>query len=304
MAVTMDEALLNSAKMLDSALSALRVKIDPVDGKSASAILDSVRAVTYGFCERQGVTRGVVYGLDACYFSDLGNTWNMFGPPPTTDPLLGGPDGNSLVITRGSLHDGSKYISFEPSEGSSYVHLVTVPDLGGKNCLASGGVYWDVTGEVFKTVIRGSETPGRPPVLLEKSYCTTERFLEAAFGDNPLDANLRPVEAANLIRLARIAVDVSESGEQLLYFKADKEAFPLAAGQPSPYHMEFGRRLSEAISDCMKTYYDSTLVYGMIESFVTADIWGGFRTYWSTGGRTCPPDLKYYYNRIYDPDIA
>lgn len=301
MAATLDEALLNATEILDKALGALRVKVDPVDWESTAAMFDSLRAVMYGFTERADVTKGVVFGLDTCYFSDIGLTWNLFGPSPTTDPLADGPDGNDLVITRGSIYDGSGYVNFEPDPEEAYVHLVTIPTIGGSNCLASGGIYWDTGSRTFRTILKGGETAGYPPVLLEKAYCSTERFLESAFGNNPTDGIFLPTETSGLIRLARLVVDVSESGQQSLYAKIDKLMFPMPPGQPSTYCMAFGNLLSAVIEDCMKTYYDSTLVSSIVTNFCSAEIWGGFATYWTTGGRSCPANVWYYYDRIFNP---
>jgi hypothetical protein len=303
MSVTTDQGLLNATNMLDDALAAMRVKVDPADWRSAGSLFDALRAEIYGFNERAGATKGVIFGMDTCYFADIGTAWNLFGPPPAEDPLLGGPDGNSLVITRGSVYDGTEIVNVEPIEGKAYAYLVTLPDLGGSNCLASGGLFWDISNSTFKIVVRGSETAGHPPILLEKSYCTLERFLEAAFGDNPLDSALWPLESATLVRLARIVIDVSETGEQTGYFKVDKELYPMQPGQPSPYLMEFGNRVSDGINSSMKSYYDTTIVSSLMESFSSAAIWSGFQSYWSSGGRTCPSNVKYYWNRLYDPDI-
>ena len=309
------EVPLRLMETLDGFFASVRTEMDATDQESAVQLLNGIRCTMYGIVPDQ-FTRGVVFGLGLCRLDEVPLTWGLGegpGIPPGVQvgqPYWGEDDHPwDWVVTRGNLFDGTKIINFEPPEGRSYVHKLTLPSgLTASDCYAFGSVFYRTDTDAFQTLLLGQTEAYQQPILLDRDSVDAQHIVDLAFSVGGANDVYRVTPPTGAVTLGRILVDVDEVvagiGTYTIQAISERRTYPFSAGQPLSSFMQFGSDLGGALAGAEEVGYDVALVYPLLDQIVRAALWGvnGFRAYWIADGRL-PANVKHYYNAIYTPVI-
>ena len=308
MAIPQDLAILNLMQVLDNFLASMRIRVDSQDPHSVIQILNVLRCQNFG----KGIdifNKGIIFGCSASQIKNLGETWGLsYGPSGASESLIERDNPEDWVITRGNIFDGIRIINIEPSEGVVYAYKIS-PIITEKmiNFLIPGAVFYSTSTHSFRTVLSGQVNVNYPVVAIEKTGITSKNFINS-FSSYKYFNNLFKVDRlTNDINICNFFVDVSDLNNYGIYILNNKDLYPFTFGQPYYKFMIFAKKINDYISEAIIDGYDSSIIYNLMYYIVNASVWGvgatPFYTYWTTGGRSLPSNVKYYYNILFTPII-
>jgi len=308
MAISQSLAIINLMETLDNFLASMRLNIDNLSITSVIQFLNILRCQNYGN-NISIYNNGIIFGLQACQIKNLGETWNLtYGPNGPDNSLLENDNMNDWVITRGNIYDGNKIINIEPLDSQVYVYKIA-PYITSEmqNYLIPGVVYYSTTNHNFNTFLAGQTTISYPIQGVEKTGINKENFIQNALNykcfNNMFDTTL----SSTNIKVCRFIVDVNDIDDYEISVLNQRNLYPFIYGQPYYSYMNFSAQIYNYIKIGLASGYDSNVVLSLFYYIVNAAVWGtgtnAFYTYWTTGGRVLPTNVKYYYNILFDPDI-
>ena len=306
MAITKDEALLNLMNTLDNFFASMRMTIDNLDYRSSTQILNSIRCQNYGKTISI-FNKGIIFGLTPCQIRDLGETWGMeFGSSYPDESLLKDENLHDWIITRGNIFHNNKIINIEPEHNKPYSYKIH-PHITEKmeSYLIPGTVLYSTITDLFRTTLMGQQTINHPINGIEKNGMDINKLIQLNY--KYFTECFRETISGNDVLICRFIVDVSSIDSYELYVLNSKDTYPFIYGQPYQSFMIFAQNIYNCIEQVLEDGYDSDLIYNLMYYIVNAETWGigtnAFYTYWTTGGRTLPPNVKYYYNILFTPII-
>jgi len=308
MAIPQSLAIINFMNTLDNFFASMRLNIDNQDPNSMIQVLNLLRCQNYGK-NIDVFTNGVIFGVQVCQIKQIGETWGLgYGPSGPSSSLLSNENLNDWVVTRGNIFDGTNIINIEPSEGHAYVYKLApyITDQM-QNYLIPGIVLYSTTNNTFKTVLSGQTTINHPVIAVEKTGINKEQTIQNALNYKYFNDDFRLSTTNTEIEICRFIIDVNSANDYEIHVLNHRALYPFIYGQPRSTFMVFAQKIYNNIYNAIVDGYDSNLVYSMMYYIVNADIWGSgtnaFYTYWTTGGRILPTNVKYYYNILFTPPI-
>ena len=175
------------------------------------------------------------------------------------------------------------------------------------NFLIPGAVFYSTTSHSFRTVLSGQVNVNYPVIAIEKTGITAQNFINL-FSNYKYFNNIFKIDRnANDINICNFLIDVNGINDYNIYILNNKDLYPFTFGQPYYKFMIFSKKINDYISEAVVNGYDSSIIYNLMYYIVNAAIWGTgatpFYTYWTTGGRSLPTNVKYYYNILFTPII-
>ena len=308
MAISQDVALLNYVNSLDAFFASMREKIDNTDHTTVIETLNMIESTIVGMT-RTDFTKGIIFGLDVCQIGQLGDTWGLFyGPAGPSDSLFKNTVAHDWVVTRGNVFNGTKIVNIEPIDGQLYAYKIA-PHLTDEmvDLLIPGAVFYNVLTNNFETALLGQRTTAYPVRAINKEGVDTVNMIASALSDKYYDNDFWIATPANRILVSRFILDVNNKNDYELYNMDKKDLYPFSKGQPYYNFMFFAMNIYKNIKNILVQGYDSILVNSLMYNIVYAAVWGAgtnaFYTYWTTGGRSLPINVKYYYNTLFTPPI-
>ncbi len=308
MAISQSLAITNLMNTLDNFLASMRLNIDNLSIKSVIQILNIIRCQNYG-SNIDIFNNGVIFGLQACQIKQLGETWNIgYGPAGPDRSLLQNDNMNDWVITRGNIFDGNKIINIEPLDNQVYVYKIS-PYITEEmeNYLIPGVVYYSTINHTFYTFLAGQTNINYPIQGIEKTGINKENFINNALNYKYFNSMFDIVLPSTNIKICRFILDVNNINNYEIFVLKERNLYPFIYGQPYYSYMNFSAQIYNYIKRGLESGYDSNVVENLFYYIVNAGVWGteanAFYTYWTTGGRVLPDNVKYYYNILFDPDI-
>jgi len=308
MAISQDTALLNFVNSLDDFFASMREKIDNTDHTTVIELLNMIESTIVGM-ERTVFTQGIIFGLDVCQIGQLGDTWGLFyGPVGPPQSLFANTVAHDWVVTRGNIFDGTKIINIEPLGGQLYAYKVA-PYLTDDmvDLLIPGAIFYNVASDAFETTLLGQLTTSYPVRAINKEGVDTTSIIQAALSDKYYNSDFWVATPTNRILVSRFILDVNNKNDYEFYSVNKKDLYPFSEGQPYYNFMFFAMNVYKNIKNILVQGYDSSLVNLLMYNIVNAAVWGmgatPFYTYWTTGGRSLPSNVKYYYNLLFTPTI-
>lgn len=309
MAISQDLAILNLMQTLDNFLASMRNRVDNQDPYSVIQILNVLRCQNFGK-DIDIFNKGIIFGCSASQVKNLGETWGIsYGQQGPDESLTEGENAEDWVITRGNIFDGTRIINIEPSEGVSYVYKIS-PIITEKmvNFLIPGAVFYSTTTHSFRTILSGQVNINYPVVAIEKTGISQQIFIDSFCNYKYFNNIFKIDRNTNDINLCNFLVDVNSINDYNIYILNNKDLYPFIFGQPYYKFMYFSKKINDYISDAIIDGYDSSIIYNLMYYIVNAAVWGSgatpFYTYWTTGGRVLPSNVKYYYNILFTPTIS
>lgn len=305
MSISKDDALLNFINTLDRFLGAMKIRVDNNDTTSVIQMLNVLEKQIFGK-DISIFTKGVIFGLQATQVKNIGETWGLeFGPVIPDDSLIRTENLNDWVITRGTLFDGTSIKNIEPLSDKVYAYKINpIINASMVDFLIPGYVVYSNLDNTFHTHLNGQVNSNYPVnAVLKTGIDSTSYAQNLASYDyfNAITENITITE----ILICRFILEVIGTNDYTLTILNDRNLYSFQYGQPYFTFLNFAYNTFKCIRDALTTGYDVTIVQELVYYIVNAEIWEpDFATYWTTGGRTLPDNVKYYYNEIFEPNIA
>ena len=289
---------------LDSALGSLREYADIADQDSSVQLLNDLVMSVYG-SDPSPFSTGVIFGLEFCQLGNLGMTTpvdNLYG----TGPTAGSED---WVVTRGSLWDGEEVVNIDVQSAELYAFRLSIPDSlsNARECFAMGSVLYDINEKQILASFVGQESLEGPAALVLASDVDAEDLVKRALGEGFTDDPLRI--SSSSIRLGDFVMEIVDASATpplvTIYGRSNRKVFPFPAGQPNPDAMAFAASAMTNLQLATTAGFDVNLVSWLMVPVVSAALWGrgGFYGFWTQVGRSCPDNVKHYYNAIFSPPL-
>lgn len=308
MSISQSLAIINFMNTLDNFLASMRINVDNNNPNSVIQMLNVIRCQSYG-SSIDVFDKGIIFGVQACQIKSLGDTWGIsYGPAGPDSSLIESENLNDWVITRGNLYNGAKIINIEPPTGQSYVYKI-VPYITNQmeNYLIPGSVLYSTISSSFRTVLLGQTNINYPVIAVEKTGIDKAKFINSGLCYKYFDSDFRLSVSSSDIEICRFMVDVNTIDDYEISILNHRDLYPFIYGQPYSTFYIFAEEIYKNIKSAIISGYDSELVYNTLYYIINANIWGNgtnaFYTYWTTGGRSLPSNVKYYYNILFTPPI-
>jgi len=293
MSVTAAYDLTRFMNTLDNVFLSLRMRSDDLDQQSWTSMIEYLRSGFLGIVP-DCYESGVIWGLDLVELQK-----GVYS--------AGNIDPNMWVVSSGTLFDGIVVRNIYPTMYYSCAYKLILPSgLVGANCYAIGSIFYG-SGS-FTTRMLGQTYASDPCRLIEKSGVELIDILKYVEGLNVQDTDFVVTQNSGEILIGKFIIDIEEISETTssytIYGSSFKDWYPIISGLPGISYEYLPVVINNFAGAIFDPLFDSTIAYILLAPVVSFAVWGGsFYTYWTTGGRVLPSNIKYYYNQIYDPDI-